>query len=285
MTRRGFALLTVLWALALTSAVVATALSVARLGQTTSANRIVLTRAGWARDACAEILLARTATDSTIRGLDTVDLGRGTWCGATIDDPGAKLNVNTADAESLHLLVRNDTVADAILDWRDADDVPRPLGAEAPWYRARGLPLPRNGPLADARELALVRGIDSLRLAKLLPLLTTEGTGQINLGSAPPEVLATLPGMTAELLRTVVARRGNGALSLSPEELVGSLSRDAQRQVLARYQGFARSVSYRPTSLVALVDGGVRGRAPSARERLTLVPAAGRLAVIRREVE
>lgn len=284
MSRQGFVLLTVLWALALAATVVGASLAVAKLGQAASANRIVLTRAAWAREACAELLLARTGTDSTVRDVDTVDLGRGTWCHARIEDPGARLNVNTAAVEALRLLIANDTVVDALLDWRDSDDVQRPLGAETAWYRARGRPLPRNGPLADVRELRLVRGVDSLRFNRLVRFLTTDGTGQVNLGTAPPEVLATLPGMTPELLRAILALRADGAV-LRPERLLGSLSRDGQRELLSRYQDFARSVSYGPTQLVALVDGGVRGRAPTAAEKLILTPAPGRLAVIRRGVE
>ncbi len=285
MSRGGFALLTVLWALALASIVVGGALATSRLGQATSANRVVLARGTWAREACAEILLARSAKDSTLRDLDTVDLGRGAWCHARIEDPGARLNVNTADAEVLRLLVANDTVADALLDWRDPDDIPRPLGAEAAWYRERGLPPPRNGPFPDVGEIRLVRGVDSTRFVRLKTLLTVDGTGQVNLGSAPPEVLAVVPGMSSELMRVVLARRADGAIIGRPEELVGSLSHDARRQLLSRYQDFARSVSNGPTQLIALVEGGVHGRAPTAREKLTLVPAPGRFAVIRREVE
>lgn len=285
MSRRGFALLTVLWALALASLVVGTALEATRLGQAATANRIVLARAAWAREACAEILLARAAEDANVAGVDTVDLGRGTWCRAEIEDPGAKLDVNVADREQLRLLLANDSLVDALLDWRDSDSTPRPLGAEADWYHRQGLPTPRNGPLADVEELALVRGFDSARVAHLRPLVTTEGTGQINLAAAPPEILATLPGMTPELLRAVMARRANVAVGGVWEEILASLSRDGLGQLLARYQDFARAVSYGPTQLLAHVEGGVVGRAPTAKARLTLVPAPGRLAVIRREVE
>ncbi len=284
MNRRGFVLLTVLWALALASALVGTALAVARLGQRITANRLILRRAAWARDACAEILLARTAADSSVRAVDTVDLGRETWCDARVEDPGVRLNVNTADAEALRRLVVNDTVVDALLDWRDPDDVPHPLGAEAAWYRAHGQRTPRNGPFADVRELGLVRGIDSVRLQWLARRVTTDGTGQINLRVAPPEVLATLPGMTPGLLHTLLMLRSDPA-ALRPERLLGSLSADGREQLLARYQDFSRSVSYGPTQLIAFVDGGVLGYAATAHEKLVLIPAPGRLAVIRREVE
>ncbi len=284
MSRRGFALLTVLWATAVAAAAVGFAVAAARLGFAESDNRITLGRAGWAREACAEVLLARFAQDSTVRRIDTVDLGQGVWCAASLEDPGAKLDLNRAAPESIRRLLLNDTLADALLDWRDVDDTPRRLGAEADWYRSHGRPPPRNGPLADLAELALVRGSDSAQVAMLAPLLTTRSTGEVNLGAAPVPVLAALPGMTDELLAAVVSYQSSGRLTLRPEELVGMLSTDARRVLLARYQDFARSVSYAPTRLIATVEGGVRGRTPTAREILTLVPALGRLATIQREV-
>ncbi len=285
MNRRGFALLTVLWSVALASAVVGAAIATARLEIAASANRVTLTRAAWARDACADILLARDSADSALGGLDTVDLGRGTWCRVGIDDPGAKLNLNTTDPEALRVLLANDSLAAALLDWRDGDDLTRPRGAEGGWYRAQGRPLPRNDLLADVHELALIRGFDSARVARLEPLVTTQGTGQLNLGTAPPEVLATIPGMTDELIRFLLAHRAGGHLTLRLEEVVGALSNDSRRALLARYQDFMFLVSVGPTRLVATVEGGVHGRGPTAREALTLIPAPGRLAIVRRELE
>ena len=93
MSRRGFALLTVLWLVAALGAVTAAALLAARLGADTTRNRIILARAEWAREACGEILLARYAKDPTVRLVDTVDLGRGTWCRVELEDIAARLRV------------------------------------------------------------------------------------------------------------------------------------------------------------------------------------------------
>ncbi|HEU4648241.1 MAG TPA: hypothetical protein VFS33_04215 [Gemmatimonadales bacterium] len=293
MNRRGFALLTVLWAVALASAVVGATIAAARLQVLASENRVTLTRAAWARDACREILLARIDPDSAMRPMagaagpvrDTIHLGRGTWCRAAVEDPGAKLNLNTADAEALRLLLGSDSLVDALLDWRDADDVPRPLGAERTWYVAQGRPAPRNGELADLGELMLVRGFDSASVARLAPLVTTRGDGRVNLAAAPPEVLATLPGMTESLARLLLAARADGRLTSRPAEFVDALPSDARRALLARYQDFAMRTSATPGQLVARIEGGVRGRAPVARETLALVPVPGRLAVLRREFD
>src|SRR6266581_4145924 len=82
MSRRGFALLAVLWVLTALTALTGAGLIVARLGSETTRNRLLLARAEWAREACGEILIARFAVDPTIRVLNAIDLGRGTWCQA-----------------------------------------------------------------------------------------------------------------------------------------------------------------------------------------------------------
>jgi hypothetical protein len=51
-------------------------------------------------------------------------------------------------------------VADAILDWLDDDDEPRPFGAEVDHYSALPTPYaPKNGPIESVEELLLVRGV------------------------------------------------------------------------------------------------------------------------------
>ena len=87
MNRRGFALLAVLWTLTAVTVLAGTAITAARLGSTTTRNRVLLARAAWAREACAEILQARYAQDPSVRRLDSMDLGRGTWCSGTLEDP------------------------------------------------------------------------------------------------------------------------------------------------------------------------------------------------------
>lgn len=51
-------------------------------------------------------------------------------------------------------------VAEAILDWIDEDEEPRPLGAELEYYTTLATPYsPPNGPLQSVEELLLVRGV------------------------------------------------------------------------------------------------------------------------------
>ena len=284
MSSRGFALLAVLWTLTAVTAFTGAALAVARLGSTTTRNRVLLARAAWAREGCVEILQARFAQDASVRDLHPVDLGRGTWCSATLEDPSAKLNLNLADRPALITVLQAvvqrsiavDSLADALLDWRDPDVVPRPLGDES----SRN----RNGPFADVRELRYVRGYTDSLVARLTPFMTTCGTGVINVNAAPEAVLAALPGVTDETVRIVMLHRSSGLLP-DADVLSGLLSPSARATLLASYPEFVRATVFAPPQLVGVVTGGVRGTLITARVTLTAVPVAGRLAVIRRETE
>src|SRR5580765_6652406 len=101
MSRRGFALLAVLWVITALSALSGAGLLVARLGSVTTRNRVLLTRAEWAREACGEILLARFAEDPSVRYVSQVELGRGTWCRVSVEDPSSRVNLNTVDRSVL----------------------------------------------------------------------------------------------------------------------------------------------------------------------------------------
>ncbi len=284
MTRRGFALLAVLWAVTAFTALAGAAVAVARLGSTTTRNRVWLARAEWAREACVEILLARHAQNPAVRHIDRVDLGRGTWCDVSVDDPSAKLNVNLADRPALVFVLQTvvrrgsavDSLVDALLDWRDPDTVPRPFGEESSANR--------NGPLADVAELRYVRGFGDSLVARLSGLLTTRGTGAINVNAAPRAVLGTLPGMSAEGLEVLLRQRGVAPVT-SADAVVGLLSAGSRATLLASYPEFVRTTVFTPPQLVEVATGGVGGCPITASVTLTLVPVAGRLAVIRRETQ
>lgn len=261
MNRRGFALLAVLWVVTALTALTGAGMLVARLGSETTRNRVLLARAEWAREACGEILLARFAVDPTIRNLGAIDLGRGTWCRASLEDPAAGLNLNTADGESLtrlfHALRVHPALAESVVVQRS------------------------QGTLYDLRQ---VPGIDSAVASRLASFVTVRGTGVVNVNAAPPEVLRTLRGMTEEGVVLLTSRRASRPLH-SADELAGLLSRSSRAVFLSNYAEFVRGVVFAPPQLVATVEGGVRGTAIVARATLTAVPVPGRLAIIRRETE
>ncbi|QDW66349.1 type II secretion system protein GspK [Luteimonas granuli] len=85
------------------------------------------------------------------------------------------------------------------LDYQDADDLHRLGGAEKDDYRKAGLPPPSNRAFASPLELRRVLGWNGLLAPltdeQLLRRLTTARSVEINVNSAPHEVLALLPGL------------------------------------------------------------------------------------------
>lgn len=94
------------------------------------------------------------------RGQMEYPLGSG-FFRVQVVDTASRVDVNTATTEMLLKLPGiDDALADAILDWREAGDTPRPSGAKSDYYQ--GLPepyLPREAPFQTVGELLLVRGM------------------------------------------------------------------------------------------------------------------------------
>jgi general secretion pathway protein K len=96
---------------------------------------------------------------------------------ATATDEAARIDLNMATEPLLKGLLQNtggldseaaQRVLEAILDWRDADDLRRPNGAEAPEYRAAGLKyVPSNAPFESVGELRRVHGVTPALMEKM----------------------------------------------------------------------------------------------------------------------
>jgi general secretion pathway protein K len=137
---------------------------------------------------------------------ETLTIG-GTRVHVALTDANASLNLNRAgegELRRLFVAIRVDAgdadrIAQAVADWRDADDLVRPRGAERAQYRHDGLDTePANAPFWTVDELRLVRGVTEEVYAKVRPYLTVAGTGMVNLNLAPQPVLLALDGMTEE---------------------------------------------------------------------------------------
>jgi general secretion pathway protein K len=76
-------------------------------------------------------------------------------------DESSKLNINTITKEQLlGLPDMVEEIADAIIDWRDSDDVPSGAGVESGYYESLTYGyMARNGPFRTLRELLLVKGV------------------------------------------------------------------------------------------------------------------------------
>lgn len=86
-----------------------------------------------------------------------------------------------------------ESLADALIDWMDADDDQEPAGAEDYYYQSLEDPYNcKNGPLDNLQELRLVRGYDSDLFRKLAPHVTAYGLAKININTASLEVLQSV---------------------------------------------------------------------------------------------
>jgi len=253
MSRRGFALLTVLWLITALSAVVGLSLAATRLGQRTTTNRIALTRGRWAAEACLAIAQARWAAR---RFADTamIDLGRGTWCRWRVEDPAARVNVNTAEREVLARLTGS---GERGAGWVDSILARR-----------------RVAPLLDLGEIA---GLDP-------KFLTVDGPGSVNLSAAPVDVLLALPGLTPEAVDRLLARRTIGRPVGSLDQLAGLLSSSGREALLARYADLARIATFAPPQLKITTEGGLRAEPLRSTIEALVVPLPDRMAVIRRRM-
>ncbi len=102
-------------------------------------------------------------------------------------------------------------IVDAILDWRDPDDLRRPNGAESADYRAAGRKYgPSNAPFESVGEFGRVLGVTPELYRRVAGSLTVYSRqAGINPNTAPREVLLALPNATADLVDQYVATRAD----------------------------------------------------------------------------
>lgn len=310
--RRGFVLVTVVWFLTGVSVLAMAASLMARGGLATSHNRVEQMRAHWRAEDCiarafaaiddattADSVAARDAREYTrsVRESAAVRSCAGT---VTLEPLGLAVDLNRANERLLKRVIMNrgvpeasaDSLVSALLDWRDADDSTRALGAERDWYARRGEIEPRNGDLADTLELRLVRGFDYwLRRTDvgISHVLTTE-RGRVLLGVAPLAVVAALPGLNFAAAIALEEHLGAGAQHL-PEllSLVGMVPPEARAPLMSAIGELGEVATVRPDAwiLLARASGAMedsRGTRSVATIELRLVQDGGRLAVVRRRL-
>jgi len=136
-----------------------------------------------------------------------------------VHDLGEKLNINRMSEVQLQTFFsfllkdfsKSTQLSQSIMDWRDADSIPRPSGAERDAYIKAGmLALPTNSTFRDVEELQNVMGMTPDIYAAVAQYLTTRGSGAINVNTAPVPVLRALPGMTDATLNMILMLRSQG---------------------------------------------------------------------------
>jgi general secretion pathway protein K len=163
------------------------------------------------------------AADGTIRVWDD----GGSRIAVSATDESGKIDLNTApDALLKGLLMSAGGLdeasaaqfVDVIGDWKDADDLRRPNGAEAADYRAAGSPyLPANSFFETVAELQRVLGMTPALYAKLADNLTvhTRMSG-INPVFASRATLLAVPGATPEVIDAYLAQRRDALAAKAP---------------------------------------------------------------------
>ena len=248
---RGFILVAVLWLLAL--------LTLIALALTTSVRLDVRARGQLARHAEAEVLAdgltrlvalrlgdrerrppaeAGIATDGTplhcSHEQHLVEIA--------VNDVGGLVDINAAPQPLLEWLLLHvgaapdqaRTLAAAIVDFRDADDVPSgPDGAESAAYQAAGLGHgPKNAPFETVTELDQVLGMTVTLFDRLRPLVTVYGRhAGIDPWRAPRDLL-------------VASSEGDGAGKAAPAN------------VPSEFRMSSKGLAYRVIVRISMANGG-----------------------------
>ena len=169
-TNRGIALLLVLWALVLLGTLALGFSLSMRTEAMAARNGIDETRAYFqARTGVnrAVVLLASLPADNVLAATIAGEDGDASY-EVRVESESGKVDVNLVGEEVLLEILKKgglpeeeaEGVRDAILDWRDEDDVPRPRGAERAEYGRMTEPIaPRNGKIRGIGELMYVKGV------------------------------------------------------------------------------------------------------------------------------
>ena len=121
-------------------------------------------------------------------------------------DESGKIDINVGNEALMRGLLRSQgateeeaiVLMEAILDWRDADSLKRPRGAEEAEYKDAGLNYkPANATFQSIEELRLVLGMTQALYQRLAPFITIYSRqAGINSQIASREVLRAIPGAT-----------------------------------------------------------------------------------------
>lgn len=220
---RGIALILVLWVIALLAVIAGSFVYGARSTALTAGNLVAIAKVRTLADAGVHrglYELAKPASDAerwkadgrvNVFSLEDGEIR------LVMRDESAKIDLNTAsDALFKGLLLSAglgeegaNQLMDAILDWRDTDDLTRPQGAERDQYESLGMPyIPANAPFKTVAELQSVIGVTPGLYRKLAGALTVFSR-QVGINStiAPRQALLALPNVTEGDVDAYLAQR------------------------------------------------------------------------------
>ena len=261
-TQRGVALILVLWVVTLLAVIAGSFVYAARSSALTAGNLVAISRARALADAGVHRGLFELAKPSNDAERWMADGRERTFnledaeIRVVMRDETAKIDLNAAsDALLKGLLLsvgvdedRANQIVDAVVDWRDADDLVRPQGAERDRYEALGLPyIPANGPFQAVDELQRVIGVTPDVFRAVAGALTVfSGQAGINSTLAPRQVLLAMPGATEESVDAYIAQR---------EEILAVGQMPASFPPAAGFESATAAQVYNLLSLASASDG------------------------------
>lgn len=243
---RGFALILVIWSLVLLASL-ATGFSHAVRHETRVATDMsAIARAEAAATAALHTaVLALASSDREARWQADSKAHAIPWPTATItvrvQSESGRIDINRSPPELLvglfsQLIPDSDpeALADALIDWRDKDDIPGPTGAEEEDYLKAGYTYgPSNGPFYSVNELSQVMGFDSKIMELIKPYLTVHSRQpRINAASADLVVLAAVPEIDQATAQAFIEQREKALADGG--ELDYTLLRNARRYLDTR---------------------------------------------------
>jgi len=219
---RGVALIAVLWVVLLLSVIAGSLMMLSRTELGLAHNLVLSAKA----EALAEggiylainELLAPSATvgvsaDGSTRQLE-LEAGR---LDISIVDVTGRVDLNAAPPELIAGLFRAagaepdlaETLAGRIADWRDADEMPRPVGGEQAEYAAYERPVRiGNGPFLTADEIMRIPGMTADLWDRIANAVTVHSRRPgVNPLYASETALLSLPGMDPAAADAIVAAR------------------------------------------------------------------------------
>jgi general secretion pathway protein K len=207
--QQGMALVIVLWLVVLLSIMAAGHTRNTHTDTQLAARQVGFAQAralaeGGIQHAIIELLANRGAGQKPVNGtIFSINIGNEQVMLAIRDATGL-VDLNAADADLLTTTLRaigaDETMqrqlVDAILDWRDGDNLSHLNGAEDNDYRAANLQwTARDGAFESIDELKYVLGMPQQLFARLAPFLTVHsGSSSLALEFAPPRLVAALTG-------------------------------------------------------------------------------------------
>jgi len=256
-SQRGVALVMVLWIVLLVTIATGAYTLMARMDQLEAHTLLSGTRARLAAEAGLNLaVLALRDPDELTRLIPDGRPYLYNYDGAAVEvqvtDERGKLDINDANEQTLLTLFSNngldpdaaEQLAAAILDWRDADDMERPNGAELDRYEHAGLEVgPGDRPFIMTEELLQVLGMSWDLYTQLEPGISVfSNAGLPEAAYAPWQALLALPDMNEQDAKSFVTERQ------SEETLTGAgLALPSGQVAMARGRGLTYSILAKAT--------------------------------------